>query len=194
MLQATPTAESNVHLLDDYAISRIDYRVSRLTRRLRLGSSDAEDLRQDMVVVLLKAAPQFDPTLSRRRTFINRVLDQHYKHVLRYRLSRQRTISPLRVGGGCEPLANDPRYGEPTEQDQLELRMDLETLLQAMPAPLRRVAMLLQTQKPCEVAESLGVHRATVFRAIQKIRALLMDAGYSNADATRATDAMGLQM
>ena len=100
----TPTTPADstdqpTNLIDDYALDRIEFRVGRLTRLFRLNDADADDLRQELALELVKAADRFDPALATRRTFVNGALDRCYRHICRRFRARQRhsAMSPAPV-------------------------------------------------------------------------------------------------
>ena len=85
--------------IGDYALRQIDFRVRRLTRLFHLDDERTSDLRQDMVVELLKALPKFNPTRCGRNTFICRTLNRTYKHITRMLLTRLRHRETPRGAG-----------------------------------------------------------------------------------------------
>jgi len=174
-----PRAEG---LIDDYALARIDYRVGRLARAFRLSEEDADDLRQEMAAELLKANGRYDPTRSRRNTYVTRTLDRYYRHVARRLRNRQRheamKPTPMSAMKNFRPVVNDPGSGELSEQERTELRIDQTGILDSMPARLRRFFVAMKVYLPREAADFLGVHPSTVYRAIAEIRPYFVGAGY----------------
>ncbi len=178
---AQPALTPN-NCIDDYALARIDYRVGRLVEAFRLGDDAAEDLRQDMTTELLKAGARHDPARSRRNTFVTRILDRYYLHVARGLANRQKHESmhptPMSALEEFCPTVNDPRQGERSERERIDLTIDLAALIAALPAHLQRVCEELRHRKPAEVARRLGLHRGTIYRAIQEIRRCFVAAGF----------------
>ncbi len=178
---ATQPNRSNDTLIDDYALARIDYRVGRLVEAFHLNEDEADDLRQDMVVELLKAATRHDPDRSQRNTFINRTLDRYYLHVARALANRQKheSMHPMSISAmpNFSPTVNDPRQGERSEQECVDLAIDLAEVVSKLPPELQRICEALRVYKPSEVARQLGVHRSTIYRAIDEIRKHFVAAG-----------------
>jgi DNA-directed RNA polymerase specialized sigma24 family protein len=170
--------------IDDYALRRIEFRVSRLARLFRLNKDHADDLRQDMVMELLKALPKFDLTRCGRRTFICRALNRTYKHMARMLMSRLRhsAKNPMLLGN-IDLACNDPAKGEFSEQDLADMCMDIQGILPSMSPRLCRVAEAIMLHGcPAEAARSLGVHRSSVLRAVQELRQFFEAAGYGEEE------------
>jgi len=185
-------------VVDDYALARIDHRVRCLAKRFDLREDQQEDFRQDMVVELLSAFARFSPKKAKRETFINRVLDRFVKHTIRAKYARQRRAcdNPIRldnIAPGFQPVVNDPRAGELSEQGQRDLRLDLAAAISRMPCRLQRVCRLLMASRPAEAAGRLGIRRQSIYRNIAEIRACLTEAGLEISKNT-ATNSLRLQM
>ncbi len=169
------------NLIDDYALARVDYRVRRLTTAFRLDDDTAEDLRQNMMVQLLRAARRYNPTRTRPHTFVTRVLDRYYLHAARALSNCQKHGSkrptPMSALEDFNPTVNDPRQGERAECERSDLAFDLVAVVATLPEALQRICDELRFRKPSEVAERLGVHRSTIYRAIGQIRRHFTAAG-----------------
>ena len=186
MTRITPPTPLAGNPIDDYALKRIKYRVGRLIGRFGLTESDREDLQQDFILELLKAFRRFDPAKSSRKTFITRVLNRKFKHIVRNGATRMRheardPVSLDKVMESYMPTAEVRmnHTGQVCLSDQLriELRLDLEHILATLPARLRRICELLKVYSPAETARGLGVVPSTVWRAIAKIRSHFAAAG-----------------
>jgi len=184
--RSTPTALSDstnqpTNLIDDYALDRIEFRAGRLARLFRLCDDDVDDLRQELALELVKAAARFDPDTSSRRTFINRALDRRYRHIYRRLQTAQRheafCPSPASLLKNFNPVVNDPHSGELSEQERAELHIDLAPAISSLPRHLQEICELLKTHSPREAAEQLGVHRSTIYRAMQEIRSRFIECG-----------------
>jgi len=178
--------------IDDYARARIDYRVGCLVEAFHLGDDEAEDLRQDMIVELLRAAARQDSGRSGRKTFITRALDRHYLHVARHPGNRQKHESmhprPISAMPSFCPTTNDPRKGDRSEVERADLALDLGEIVPTLPPRLQGVCAELRFYKPSEAARRLGIHRSTMYRAIQEIRRHFVAAGLGDGEGNHATD------
>lgn len=184
--------------IDDYALSRINFRVRRLTCQFDLSEDEQGDYRQDMMVELLSAFERFDPSKATRETFINRVLDRFVKYAIRARFTRLRRTcdSPLGfedVSIGFEPVVNEARAGEKDEQARRELRLDMAVVMARMPARLRRMCRLLMKFGATETARKLGICRQSIYRNFAEIREYMIGAGLVEIENS-ATKTARLQM
>ncbi len=174
------------HLVDDYALARIDYRVGRLVQAFHLRADEADDLRQDMIVELIKALTRHDPTQSQRKTFITRALDRRYLHVARHLGNRQKHESmhptPISRLPGFSPTVNDTHKGQRSEAERVDLALDLGDILPTLPPRLQRVCEELRSYKPSEAARRIGMHRSTMYRAIEEIRRHFVAAGLGDGE------------
>ena len=179
----TQTAVSNHPLIDDYARGRIEYRVIHLSKTFHLDEPDKDDLRQDMMIELLKAGDRFDSAIAGQKTFINRVLDTFYQRYLRRRRQRSRhnVFQPIGyddVAVGFIPERTNE--SETSEQERTELRLDIETILQQMPPRLKDICTNLMEYSPSETAKRLNISPSTVTRSVPRIREYFVAAGFDH--------------
>lgn len=183
---ATQHDHSPNTLIDDYARARIDYRVGRLVESFHLSEDEAEDRRQNMIAELLKAGVRHDPARSGRKTFVTRTLDRYYLHVARALGNRQKHESmhptPISAMPEFSLTVNDPRQGERSEAERMELAIDLEEIEATLSPQLQQICEALRSYKPSEAARRLGVHRSTIYRAMGEIRLHFVAAGLGGAE------------
>lgn len=165
----------NDNVIDDYVLERIDYRARRLAIQLGLTDEQRDDYAQDMIVEILTAIKKHDPSQSTRKTFINRVLDMFVKNAIRTEIHRRRRECnnpiPLDdIAEGFTPVVNDPRQGELSEVEQLDMKMDFEEILSWMPQHLQRICNLLTEYSVAETAKKLGINRTAIYRHIAEIQ------------------------
>ncbi len=188
----TPSSNPTTQPIDDYAMARIDFRVHQLRFQFDLSDEDQEDVRNDMVIELLTAFRRFNPSLAKRETFINRVLDRYVLYVMRQRCTQLRHASdtPLsfdQVASEFQPAGNDPRQGQFSEQDLSTLRLDMQSAITRLSKRDQRIARLLMVYTPSEVAKHIGVHRCSMSRIIGRIREQFVKAGMENWNVERNT-------
>ncbi len=173
----------NAHLIDDYVLERIDFRARRLAIKLRLSDDRRDDLQQEMVVELLKAADRFDPDGSASwHTYACRVLDLAVKKLAQNecRMRQREAGRPMGFSespDGYPSAVNNPAHEGEDDLAQLELRLDIEHVLSEMPERLREVCELLKHLSPTEAAEEMGIHRNSIYRLIAKARKYFKAAG-----------------
>lgn len=168
--------------ITQYDLDRIDYRVARLKHSFRLTVEDAEDLRQSMAVEICKALRRFNPRRSSRNTYVNRVLDRYYRHVVR-QIRNQGNHAPWCPSSLStrRELPEAHRYSGNGRIDDFELvdfQHDVTYIVTNLPPRLRRIAVTLMSMKPRDAAAHLGLHRSTVYRAIHQLRDHFMQVGW----------------
>ena len=161
--------------IDDYALDRIDFRVEQLREQFDLSDEDQEDIRHDMVVQLLNAFKRFNPDLAKRETFINRVLDRYVPYIMRRCCTQMRRDSDTPMGfddvaTGFQPCSNVPNQGQLDEQEQIELRIDVQCAISQLAKRDQHVARLLMVYSIPEVADLIGVHRCSMGRIISELQ------------------------
>jgi RNA polymerase sigma factor (sigma-70 family) len=170
---------------ETYVRDRIDYRVDRLVGKLHLGDSERDDLAQDMLMVLVQAIPRYDAGRSQWRTFVCRVLNRRYRHILRKLLAPENGAPSMTAfsdfGDDYEESLVDPATtgGDPHAAD--DLRMDMGAAISAMPERLQVIARLLMVHSPSAVARILGTSPAAITRAMARIRAHFEEAGLAES-------------
>jgi RNA polymerase sigma factor (sigma-70 family) len=180
-----PNEKDASDFIDAYALSRVNYRATRLARAFRLGEHDAEDLRSRMVIQLLRAASRFDPGRASRCTFINRVLDRTYRHIARELRTRREhgTWNPVQFSEShavAEATAAVRAKGA-DPADHVARCIDLDAALASLPRPLRAICEELKHASPREVSERLSLHRSTIYRSIAQVRAHFETCGLGEA-------------
>ena len=188
MLQQTNvSSQTDTTPIDDYVLERIDYRARRLAIQFGLSDEERDDYAQDMVVEVLTAIKKHDPSQSTHKTFINRVLDMFLKNAIRTEIHQRRRECnnpiPLdNVSEGFTPVVNDPRHGELSEVDQLDMKMDFEEILSRMPQQLQCICNLLKDYSVAETAKKLGINRTAIYRHLAEVREYFQRGGYEFSD------------
>ena len=120
-------------------------------------------------------------------TFVARICETHFVSLLRRRFAKKRWPG-TEITSLFEQL-HDPDLLEPvqryaTEEDrgarwvrQHDLKLDVRQVLEGLPQHLRLIAYGLQNDTVSGVAESLGMNRTAMYRAIADLRRHLHDAG-----------------
>jgi RNA polymerase sigma-70 factor (ECF subfamily) len=177
--------------LSDYAIRHIRRRARQLARTAGFAAQDIEDIRQDLIVDLLERLPKFDPAKASYNTFVTHVVDSKVATLIRDRNCKKR--DPRREqrslneciddgeGGSVEHVQTiaaeeaDRRLGRQARSDQetVELALDIEEVPKRLPDNLRRLCELLKTGSIADAARAMGVPRTTLHGHIVKLRNVL---------------------
>lgn len=162
-------------LFDPLTRRRMRYRTNRLAKAFRLSPEDREDLEQDLIVEILNAMRCHDPAQSSAQTFARRVMDKWYCHTAR-RIRAERRRSPVFVPLSDAVCRSSDFEDHHSRIAAVDLRLDLEPMLQALP---RKFGLLSEQLKILSVEESAsehGVHRGTVYRWVGELRTRLAGA------------------
>jgi DNA-directed RNA polymerase specialized sigma24 family protein len=171
--RTTDTNTPNPDWIDAYALARVDFQVGRLSRELRLCEADEDDVRQDLLLDLWKAAHRFDPAIASKRTFICRVLVRAAARVRRDLRSKRSAGAPERLA-----LSQIKRHGRDravgiVARDftrDLDLAMDVEAGVALLGRDQRILVERLKSHTPADIAADTGCHRSTVYRHIEALR------------------------
>ena len=164
-----------------YVRDRIAFKVDRILEKFGLDDSERDDLTQDLLMAMVRGVRLYDEKRTRWKTFLCRILDRRYRHILRKLLAPKTGLAARPVGfddiaeGFDETIIDPATTGEPFAAENL--RMDVETVICAMPERLEMISRLLMTRRPVEVARLLGISPAAITRAMHRIRPYFERAG-----------------
>ncbi|TWU21815.1 sigma-70 family RNA polymerase sigma factor [Bythopirellula polymerisocia] len=155
---------------------------------------DIPDLVQDLYVRVLQSLPKFDPKIAHIKEFITTVVERSIASILRDKKRKKRDFG--RVGSLSELIQDsescsteladtlslcdqDTRLGRHrrTAIDQVELCLDMESVVSTLPSSWRKLVELRKTLTMSEVARELGVPRTTLNDWMKSIRLIFQDAG-----------------
>jgi len=188
--------DSKQHDLDEYAKSVIRHKARQLIGKYGFTHDDYEDLRQDMVLDLLRRLPQFDPGRACQNTFISRVVDRKVATIIRHRRQEKRDYR-REAGSLDEPIEADDggtvERGQAISQDdndlnsgkqnriefeRIDMRLDISIAIADLPPDLRALAERLKADTIAQIARDLGVPRSTLYETgITRLRKAFEDKG-----------------
>jgi len=162
----------NYHIIDDFARDRAGFYARRIARWLRLRRIEREDIAQNLLLALCKAAPKFDPAVASSRTFVSRVLRRAAIHEIR--TAKRATACAVRN----PPLLTDCTDESlelilcPTSFDHArhDLRTDVALLVGRLPLRTGRVARNLMHRTQAEAARAIGISRQAVNEHLATLR------------------------
>jgi RNA polymerase sigma factor (sigma-70 family) len=134
---------------------------------------DREDLEQEGMVACWCALKHFDSSRACLRTFFEIVVAARLASLGRARSRRPRLL----------PLGDDVDQAVSASAAEIELRADVQRVLDALPDADRQVALALIDYTPTEVSRLVGVARSTVHERIRHIRVAFTDAGLRPLEA-----------
>ena len=128
---------------------------------------DRDDLVQDAVTAVLAALDRYDEPRASLRTFVERVASNGIASTLRRARAAKRTS-----------VDYWPDAGPPRLPLIVELRLDMRRVLRTLERRDRQVARLLEEYRPAEIARILAIPRSAVYRSIDRIREVFVEAGF----------------
>ena len=189
-------SENRFEGIDEYAAKLIRYKARQLARRSDFSESDQEDLEQEMVLDLLRRLPRYDQRRAQRNTFIARIVEHKIATLIDYRRAAKRDcrregLSLNREFDDGEGNTTDSLQTVDQEaylrrlgiafrpqRDQVDLRLDLESALQRLPADLRSLCELLRSKSVREISQTVGIPRPSIYDAIKRVKARLVEEGF----------------
>ena len=136
-----------------------------------LPTDSRRDLEQEALLELWLKHPAFDPRRGSWRTFSERVVANRMTSLVR--AMRSQRSGQFRE----DPIENVLSLAAPGEHG--DLRADVSRVLAGVSSFERSVARCLISSSAIETSHRLGVSRATVYRAIGRLRAAFTKAGLS---------------
>ncbi|MEN6358245.1 MAG: hypothetical protein ABFD83_14325 [Armatimonadota bacterium] len=184
--------------LDGYSVHLIRYKAQRLIGYLGLTESDREDIEQDLAIHLRQNLPKHDASRGSLKTFINCVLDNRVKAIIK---SRSCSTLDVRMHAySIDAAAESARFDEFTMADILdtddyqimlgnvnrtliemvELRIDVRRAVSSLPEDLQKVCKLLSYTTVTAAARELGIKRSKLYEMMRRLRDILSAAGIKN--------------
>jgi RNA polymerase sigma factor (sigma-70 family) len=145
-----------------------------------LPTDSRHDLEQEALLALWRKHQAYDSRRGSWRTFSERVVANRMTSVVR--AMRSERSGQFRE----EPIEN--LLGLAAPNSPTDLRADVSRVLAGLSPFERSVALCLVGYSAIETGQRLGVSRATVYRAIGRLRAAFTDAGLSPLGRDHACD------
>lgn len=171
----------------NFAAGLIRRKARQLLGKYGFGVHDLQEIQQTLVVRLLLALQSFDPTRSNAFKFSTAVVERAVASIVRDRQAQKRnqetrslaepdqehTTLGESLDQHCDQRRNDTR----SDQERLELAMDVAEVLARLPDELRRIAELRMSNSTAEVARILGVPRTTINERLKDLHGWFYNAG-----------------
>jgi DNA-directed RNA polymerase specialized sigma24 family protein len=168
-----PTVRSQEEaILDRNALRLIRYHARKLKRSRLFQLVDREDIEQDLTLYLLSKAAKFDPSRSKRRTFVSRILERKVVSLVRRqkRLKHAQLVDCEALDRSCDGAQRLHRGVAGSRPEQLDLAIDVRDVLAAMPAELRELAEVLTSTPLNRAVEKLGISPDEFRRRLRLLR------------------------
>ena len=181
--------------LDGYSVDLIHYKTQRLIGYLGLTESDREDIEQDLAVHLRQNLPKHDPKRGSVKTFINCVLDNRVRAIIK---SRSCSTLDFRLHVySLDAVVESAEFDELARGDMLdadeyqmmlgnadrpilevvELQLDVRRVVALLPEDLQEVCRLLSRMTVAAAARELGISRPKLYEIMRRLRDVLSERG-----------------
>jgi RNA polymerase sigma-70 factor, ECF subfamily len=176
-------------ITDPYVLHQASCRASLLVATAGFTSDDWEDLRQEIVLDLIRRAPKFDPERGNWHGFVRGVARHHSTILIAGHRRRTREVlgedlkrEDAHVGDSADALDKCPGSNPVVE---LDLRLDVQRVVARLPPHLRSLANLLGQMPVKELCQYTGKSRPTVYRMTLQIKEAFFDAGLAPCNRLR---------
>lgn len=183
-------------ILEGYARDVIRHKAWQLIGKYGYTRDDYDDLKQDLMLDLLRRIGKYDPDRAALSTFVSRIVDRKISNLIRHRRQEKRDyrrqVCPLDAqvedqdgeSRGLDEIVSQDAYDDEVGRHDLpeavrsDLKLDISQALDELPAELLDLAHRLQTKTMAEIARELGVPRSTLYeKGIARLRKIFEDKG-----------------
>lgn len=179
--------------VDPYIFQQASCRASLLVASAGFRPDDWEDLKQEMVLDVVRRAPKFDPARGDWQGFVRGVV-RHHAAVLVVREHRRApeilSEDLMNREGASDVDSLDILHERPASGavDALHLSIDVRRVVASLPAHLQALAVLLVRMPVQDVCRHTGKSRSRVYQMTRQIREAFLRAGFSSAQARRSQE------
>ena len=181
--------------LDQDTMRLVHRKARQLIGKFGFTSSDRDDLQQELVLALLERHEKFDPAKSHKLTFVFRVLNNKITEIVRHRNREKCDLDQgivslhARVVDGdgrkvetvdtlaANTLHNRSRIAVRSDQEQMELRLDVAVVVGALAAEQRDLCRRLQQSSLAEICRDLNISRRALGALLAHLRERFVAAG-----------------
>jgi len=178
-----------------YAIKRTHFKAQQLLGKHGFTENDFDDLKQELLMHVIKQMPKFNSGKASVRVFITTVIDKRIANLIaqqekecrdwrRLERSLDEPVSDdeddtATFGDTVSEEQADARLGvaRHSREDRADLAMDLARAMQRLTPRDRQLCDLLKEYTAEEAAKLAGVDRSYVHQRIRAIREVFVDAG-----------------
>jgi RNA polymerase sigma-70 factor, ECF subfamily len=179
--------------VDPYIFHQASCRASLLVASAGFRSDDWEDLKQEMVLDVLRRSPKFDPARGDWQGFVRGVVRNHAAVlVMRQRRRAPEILSEdlmnREAASAADSLDILDRRPFSGAVDALHLSLDVRRVVEGLPSQLQSLAALLGQMPVQDVCRHTGKSRSRVYQMTRQIRTAFLRAGFSPVHAKRLSE------
>lgn len=182
--------ESAAHTIgiNGFAMQLIKYKARRLIGQAGYTSEDQRDIEQDLVLDLLQRIPEYNSAKAQLNTFVTRVVDNKVASLIEARSTCKRDYRVTIVSinetltdengdtfDRCDTISQEDFFfrinsSVRSEVEQHDLTLDLQTIIEQLPAEMKELCELLSQVNITEASRITGRPRKKLYESIRKIR------------------------
>lgn len=167
------TTEPCDNPIPEAAESFIERRAASVCRKPRFATHEQSDLEQLFRTAVWRALPRFDPKRGSLVGFCLMVVDRTAISEIRRRLGPKQSAAPAPMD--LESTALQSSIAVHHTWDQVDVAIDVATLLDQLPDELREVCRVIAQHPVRRAAKILGIDPSTLQRRKKRIRAICED-------------------
>ncbi|MHB1001437.1 MAG: sigma-70 family RNA polymerase sigma factor [Armatimonadota bacterium] len=175
-------------------VNLVKHKAYTLSNQFGFSPEDREDLEQDMALQLLSALQSYNPKKGTLSTFADRVIRHWTSELIRSRSTMKRDYTKITCSfddlcsaedGEYETLADIIGTDDIAPEnitlgciDGIELKADIDRVIDRLPENLRDLCISLKTQDVADYCEATGIPRSTAESRLRKLRKIFKKAGF----------------
>jgi RNA polymerase sigma-70 factor, ECF subfamily len=177
-----------------YTLKRSSFKAKQMIGKHGFSKDDAEDLRQELVLDVLKRLPKFNRSRAGIKTFISRLIDNHISHLIKHQEAGRRDHRRVECRLDDWERDKDNQWTSPglmiteedalgrlgrrllSSQERIDLALDTVALLDHLSKLDRKLCLQLQTQTVSEISRQTGVVRTRIYERLRVIRQKFLQA------------------
>jgi RNA polymerase sigma-70 factor (ECF subfamily) len=166
---------------DPYVMRQVSCQASLLVANAGFKAQDWEDVRQELLLDLLRRAPRFDAARGDWQGFVRGIARNHATVLIARRRRRALEVLLADAVNGDDNLVDAARTvdsgGGRHGAAQLNLSLDVRTVVASLPPHVQTVALLLAEMSVKEACARTGRSRSGLYLVVRQLREAFALAG-----------------
>ena len=182
--------------LDKRSYDQLIYKSKSLVGHYGFTKEDIEDIQQELQLHLYQQMPKYDPNRSSKATFVDRILENAIRDLIRRQKSQCRDFAMCTVSLDQSAFSNEEStitimetientqhsFGASTNtknnMDKVDLRMDVQRVLAGIEPKFQQFCLDLMSMKSAtDIAKEHNICRQTFYVWKDRMRAIFESAG-----------------
>lgn len=165
--------------IDQKIVIGVRYYARKLKSNICFVNEEIEDIEQELMLFVLSKLTLFKPHKSKMGTFVSNVLKNKLKNLIKERMAQKNEFKHTLLS------IDDNELLTSSNVEHFFLAADINTFAHNnLPSILQRTCELLKHYTVDEIAEELGKSISTIYKRIERIKALMKDFSNNTAEIT----------